>query len=162
MNYHSEFDLARISCLANPPHKLFSIRFPHRLNLINVAGDLPSNFSFHIGKVRKDDGSFSMADVMIAANDCSAVGANIISLAISCLEDASGLGCYKKQWERQFNDIYNQGILIVGSAGNTGNNRTEYPGAYGTVISVSAVDENRSWFENSTRNDQVEIAAPGV
>jgi subtilisin len=153
----------------HPPLNLFSIRshlfgkcFPHRLNLIDIAGDLPPNFSFHIGKVRKDDGSFSMADVMLAANDCVDVGANVITLAISCLEDTSGLRCYKKQWERQFNHIYNQGILIIGSAGNTGTNRTEYPGAYGTVISVSAVDENRSWFENSTRNDQVEIAAPGV
>jgi subtilisin family serine protease len=103
-----------------------------------------------------------MADVMIAADDCVAVGANIISLAISCLGDTSDRGCYKKQWKAQFDDIYNQGLLIIGSAGNTGSVSDEYPGAYQTVISVSAVNQSKLWFEESTQNDQVEIAAPGV
>jgi hypothetical protein len=130
--------------------------------VINIAENVPSNFSFHITKVRRDDGTISMADVMIAADNCVAVGANIISLAISCLEDASDGGCYKPQWKRQFNDIYNRGILIIGPAGNTGNRSMEFPGAYESVISVSAVNQSGVWYEESTRNEQVEIAAPGV
>ena len=121
-----------------------------------------SSFSFHIGKVRGNDGNISMANVMLAADDCVAAGANIISLAISCLGDASNRGCYKKQWEAQFDDIYNQGILIIGSVGNTGSIGMEYPGAYKTVLSVSAVNQSGFWFEESTQNDQTEIAAPGV
>ncbi len=138
---------------------------PHRLpNVNNIAGGVSSTFffSFHIGKVRKDDGTFSMQDVMLAAEYCVANDAKIISLAISCLGDASGRQCYKKLWNAQFEGIYNQGVLIIGSAGNTGNASLEYPGAYKTVMSVSAVTQNRSWFEYSTLNDQVEIAAPGV
>jgi hypothetical protein len=103
-----------------------------------------------------------MSNVMIAAEDCVAVGAKVISLAISCLGDASQRGCYKKQWKAQFEDIYNQGILVVGSTGNTGTKSDEYPGAYKTVISVSAVNQSGFWYEESTRNDQTEIAAPGV
>jgi serine protease len=139
-----------------------STSFSENIDVNNITGNVPSNFSFHIGKVRKDDGSFSMADVMIAADDCVANGANVISLSISCLGDTSGKRCEKKIWKAQFDDIYNQGVFIIGSAGNTGNNSTEYPSAYKTVMSVSAVYENRSWFEESTWNDQVEIAAPGV
>ena len=109
-----------------------------------------------------NDGSISMSNVMIAAEDCVAVGAKVISLAISCLEDKSNRGCYKKQWNSQFEDIYNQGILVVGSTGNTGNKSDEYPGAYKTVLSVSAVDHHGRWYKESTWNDQTEIAAPGV
>lgn len=133
--------------------------------MLNIAEDVTPEFSFHIAKVQKNDAdgsSISMADVMIAADNCVAEGANIISLAISCLQDASGEGCYKSQWERQFSEIYNRGILIIGSAGNTGNKSMEYPGAYATVVSVSAVDQSKTWYEDSTRNEQVEIAAPGV
>ena len=144
----------------HPQHTLTF--FPHILFVNNITGNVPSYFSFHIGKVRQDDGSFSMADVMIAANDCAENDANVISLAISCLEDKSNRGCYKDVWRKQFEDIYNQGILIIGSAGNTGSESMEFPGAYPTVVSVSAVYENMSWFEESTWNDQVEIAAPGV
>ena len=137
--------------------------FPRRLpNVNNIAGNVTSDFSFHIGKVRKDDGSFSMQDVMLAAEDCVAAGAKVISLAISCLEDTSGQRCFNKIWQEQFNNIYDQGVLIIGSAGNTGNNSMEYPGAYKSVISVSAVNQSGWWFEESTWNNQVEIAAPGV
>ena len=154
-----------IVCNSQPPLTFDGKRFPHRLHVLNIAENVASEFFFHIAKVQKVDGnssSISMADVMIAADNCVAVGANIISLAISCLQDASGGGCYKPQWKRQFSEIYNQGILIIGSAGNTGNKSMEFPGAYETVVSVSAVNQRRAWYENGTWNDQVEIAAPGV
>ncbi len=134
----------------------------HVNNIAENAIPNHSKFSFHIAKVRRDDGSISMADVMIAVDDCVAVGAKVISIAISCLGDTSDRRCYKKQWKTQFDDIYNQDILIIGGAGNTGNVSDEYPGAYKTVISVSAVDQSGSWYEDSTRNNQTEIAAPGV
>ena len=98
---------------------------------------------------------------MLAAKDCDA-GAKVISISISCLEDRSGRRCFKRVWKEQFESIYNQGVLIIGSAGNTGNMSMEYPGAYETVMSVSAVDQSGMWFNETTRNDQVEIAAPGV
>ncbi len=136
--------------------------------VINLAGGVvgvnpkPSNFSFHIGKVRKADGSFSMADVMLAAQDCVDVGAKVIALAISCLDDISGKGCKRKFWDMQFNKIYDYGALIIGSAGNTGSISDEYPGSYKSVMSVAAVDQSSQWYNSSTRNNQTEIAAPGV
>jgi serine protease len=133
-------------------------------NVNNITGGANSSkFSFHIGKVRReDDGDFSMADVMVAAQDCVFAGAKVISLGFSCRNDTSNRGCYKRQWDRQFRDIYNQGILIIGAAGNSGKIHDEYPGAYKAVMSVSAVNQNGLWFEESTRNNQTEIAAPGV
>ncbi len=46
--------------------------------------------------------------------------------------------------------------------GNTGNISEEYPGAYKTVMCVSAVNQSSFWFKKSTRNNQAEIAAPGL
>jgi serine protease len=62
----------------------------------------------------------------------------------------------------QFNKIYDNGVLIIGSAGNSGSISDEYPGSYKSVMSVSAVDRNSQWYNTSTRNNQTEIAAPGV
>ncbi len=103
-----------------------------------------------------------MADVMLAAQDCVDAGAKVIALAISCLDDTSGKGCKRKFWDMQFNKIYDYGVLIIGSAGNSGSISDEYPGSYKSVMSVSAVDRNSQWYNESTRNNQTEIAAPGV
>ena len=103
-----------------------------------------------------------MADVMLAAQDCVNVGAKVISLAISCLDDTAGKGCKRKFWDVQFNQIYDYGVLVVGAVGNTGMISDEYPGCYKSVMSVSAVDRSSQWYSASTRNNQTEIAAPGV
>ncbi len=83
-------------------------------------------------------------------------------MALSCLYDETGQGCYNEVYEQQFRNIYDQGVLIIGGAGNTAKTSDEYPGSYETVMSVSSVGANNLWFKESTRNAQVEISAPGV
>ena len=53
-------------------------------------------------------------------------------------------------------------VIVVASAGNTGNVNYNYPAAYPGVISVAAHDINgdRAFF--STMNDRVLVSAPGV
>jgi subtilisin family serine protease len=130
----------------------------------------PSRFSSHIGKVRLigDSQEVKFSDIMLAAQSCVDAGAKVINIGFSCatVEPRDPARCYKKDWEDQFTDIYDQGVLIIGAAGNTGEsstlfNSTEYPGGYTTVMSVSAVDANGMWHDLSTRNAQVEISAPG-
>lgn len=55
-----------------------------------------------------------------------------------------------------------QGVTVVASAGNSGDEESSYPAAYPGVISVSAVnsDDELAWF--STRHTTVDVAAPGV
>jgi len=72
-------------------------------------------------------------------------------------------GSFKSRSEsRAFADADREGILSVAAAGNDGNTRKSYPASYDAVMSVAAVDESLNLASFSQRNDQVEIAAPGV
>jgi serine protease len=62
-----------------------------------------------------------------------------------------------------FANLYNTGsVLSIAAAGNAGNTTKSYPASYPSVMSVAAVDSNKALAGFSQRNDQVEIAAPGV
>ena len=55
-----------------------------------------------------------------------------------------------------------EGIMIIGSAGNGGNEASvEYPAAFEEVIAVGAVDTSAQRTEESTTGLEVELAAPG-
>lgn len=58
---------------------------------------------------------------------------------------------------------YDQGILLVGAAGDSGNNGVEYPARYDQVMSVGAIDptDGTRW-SNSNYKDGLELMAPGV
>ena len=59
-------------------------------------------------------------------------------------------------------NAFNNGVLLVASAGNDGSSIYNYPASYDSVISVSAVDSSKNWATFSNKNDQVELSAPGV
>jgi subtilisin family serine protease len=67
-----------------------------------------------------------------------------------------------KTEEQAFNQAYGQNVLSVAAAGNAGNTSKSYPASYGSVVSVAAIDANKQLAYFSQRNDQVELAAPGV
>jgi len=92
---------------------------------------------------------------MAAVQGCIDNGATVISLSLGGTE-------YSKIEKNFYDDVYNQGVLVVAAAGNSGNSGALYPGAYGSVIAVSAVDQEGIRPDFSQCNDQVEIAGPGV
>lgn len=57
-------------------------------------------------------------------------------------------------------DAYEEGILIVASAGNNGS-AIEYPAAYDEVMAVGSVDSNGKLSTTSARGEELEIVAPG-
>jgi minor extracellular protease Epr len=62
---------------------------------------------------------------------------------------------------------YNNGILIVGAAGNHGRSNgsgdtVEYPARYSPVIAVSAIDSADRRLSNSATGSLIEVAAPGA
>jgi len=66
-----------------------------------------------------------------------------------------------------FTAAYEEGLLIVAAAGNSGNCRgvgdnVEYPARYDEVIAVAATDQNDQRPCFSSTGDQVELSAPGV
>ena len=126
-------------------------------NTAGVIGVLPNQrINLHIVKVFGDSCSWTYSSSLVAAADkCVANGSNIISMSLG--------GNVKSTFEQSaFNNYYNQGVLSVAAAGNGGNNQKSYPASYPSVISVAAIDSNKQVASFSQKNDQVELAAPGV
>ena len=128
-----------------------------------VLGVLPSaNVALHIVKVFGDDNwsggacGWSYSSSLInAAYECADAGANVINMSL-------GGGTASSTAEQGFQDLFNQGVLSVAAAGNSGNTSYSYPASYDAVISVAAIDSNKELASFSQRNDQVELSAPGV
>jgi serine protease len=124
-------------------------------NEIGVVGVSPG-VSLFIIKIFNDDGQWTLSsDLVDAIYRCRDGGAKVISMSLGGSR-ANG------RENRAFNTLYQQGILHVAAAGNAGNTSYSYPASYDSVISVAAIDETKTVAEFSQKNDQVELAAPGV
>ena len=115
----------------------------------------PEKFSFYIGKGLSDSGSGSNSGVLDAVEACVANGAKIVSMSL-------GGGGWSSAALNAYKDHYNDGVLIIAAAGNSGDSSLSYPASYPYIMSVAAVDSNKNKAVFSQYNDQVEIAAPGV
>jgi serine protease len=125
-------------------------------NDLGVVGVSP-DVSLYIVRVFGDDCSWTYeSDLINATEVCASNGADIISMSLG---GPKGRG----PWEqRQFDSLWNQGILSIAAAGNDGNTSYSYPASYGSVVSVAATDSDNAVADFSQQNDQVELAAPGV
>lgn len=124
-----------------------------------VAGVAPG-VSLHIVKVFGTDtaqgcGWAYSSSLVDAANKCQSAGAGIISMSLG--------GTIKSVLEESaFNSLYNGGMLSIAAAGNAGDTSYSYPASYQNVVSVAAVDQNDAVASFSQKNNQVDLAAPGV
>jgi len=65
--------------------------------------------------------------------------------------------------ERQVNRLHQDGVVIVAAAGNGGPRaKPAYPGAYGGVFAITAIDANRNVYRRAARGAHIDFAAPGV
>ncbi len=126
-------------------------------NSEGVVGVLPNQaINLHIVKVFGDDCSWTYTSTLInALNACQTAGANVVSMSL-------GGGGASTTEQNAFQNAYNAGILSVAAAGNAGDTTYSYPASYSSVISVAAVDSARVVASFSQKNDQVDLAAPGV
>lgn len=125
-------------------------------NTIGVVGVSPGEISIYIIKIFNDNGVWTYSsDLVDAINHCANIDANVISMSL-------GGSRSNVQERRAFDNLYNQGILHVAAAGNAGNTSFSYPASYNSVISVAAIDESLTVADFSQKNNQVELAAPGV
>jgi subtilisin family serine protease len=124
---------------------------------VGVVGVLPSKrVNLHIVKVFGDDGTWAYSSSLVAAtNKCEAAGAKVISMSLG---GASPTSAERSNFLR----LSQAGILSIAAAGNGGSTATSYPAGYASVMSVAAIDENKTLASFSQRNADVEIAAPGV
>mmetsp|Transcript_17007 Transcript_17007/g.23945 ORF Transcript_17007/g.23945 Transcript_17007/m.23945 type:complete len:585 (-) Transcript_17007:137-1891(-) len=95
------------------------------------------------------------SDIYNAATVCYNNGANIISMSLG--------GPTREGIEAElFEELANNGVMSIAAAGNSGNNRLMYPASYESVMSVAAVSRWKRHAGFSQRNEQIDIAAPGV
>lgn len=60
-----------------------------------------------------------------------------------------------------FTKAKERGIISVAAAGNSGNVEYHFPASYKDVISVASLDKNKKRSYFSTKNDMLDISAPG-
>ena len=86
---------------------------------------------------------------------------------ISIINMSLGSSTYSATFENACKSAYDKGILIVSSAGNSGNtdgtgDTVGYPAKYASVIAVAASDTNNDRAYFSSTGKAVELIAPGV
>ena len=125
-------------------------------NHLGVVGVTPGTVNLYIVRVFDDDGWWAYSsDLIDAATRCASAGANIITMSLG--------GYYASETEYvAFDQLNAQGILSIAAAGNSGNSGSFYPASYPSVISVAAIKSNKVVARFSTKNAEVDIAAPGV
>jgi len=125
-------------------------------NGIGVVGVSPGTVSLYIVRVFGNDGTWAYSSGLVdAAQRCANAGANIISMSL-------GGGAPSSLEEAAFTQLYAQGILSIAASGNSGGTDFSYPASYPAVVSVAAIDSTKNIANFSTRNNQVDVAAPGV
>lgn len=125
-------------------------------NNLGVVGVLPGTANLYIVRVFGDDGAWAYSSSLVdAADHCVSAGAKIISMSL-------GGGRKSKLEERAFDSYYAQGVLPIAAAGNDGTTDYSYPASYDSVVSVAAIDSAMTVADFSQKNNQVELAAPGV
>jgi subtilisin family serine protease len=126
-------------------------------NGVGIMGVAPDADLF-IVRVFNYNGVFRGSDVIAAAEQCRLGGATVINMSLG---GTSPVTNERKLFKRYFDQ---DGIVAVAAAGNSGHqgNAVNYPAGYPEVLSVAAVNQQGQVAYFSTRNDMVNVAAPGV
>jgi len=130
-------------------------------NTIGTVGIAPESSLYIINLFGVDGNDWVWAsDAITASEICFANGARTINMSWG----DNSAGAYDAAEETAYQDLFNQGALLIAAAGNDGDshNRPTYPAYYLDVMSVAAVDNTGARASFSTFNDRVDVAAPGV
>lgn len=79
--------------------------------------------------------------------------------------DIINLSLGSQKFSRQeldtFQQVADEGILLVAAAGNSSENTVDFPAAYAPVLAVSAIKNDSLFSSYSNHGTEVDIAAPG-
>ncbi|HET7568123.1 MAG TPA: S8 family serine peptidase [Gaiellaceae bacterium] len=103
------------------------------------------------------DGSVSgeTSQVMEGVQWLADQGCKVINMSL-------GGGDKSQAEEALYNQIRNNGTLIVVASGNDASKRASYPGRYQSVVTVGAVDSSNQLASFSNTGAQLDLVAPGV
>jgi serine protease len=118
----------------------------------------PSRFRFHIGKALNSM-TGSGSSTLTAVNGCLENGSHVINLSL-------GSSFFSTIANNAYQNAYDDGVLVVAAAGNSGNSAFSYPASFTSVMSVAAVGKSfgapeYSRVSFSQFNSQTEISGPG-
>lgn len=128
-------------------------------NTVGVIG-VAHQAELYAVKVLDNSGSGSYAGIAAGIEWAILNGMDIINMSLGGSSDSSTL--------RQYCDLaYQEGLLLVAAAGNSGNrggnnDSVGYPAKYESVIAVAAIDQNNNRASFSSTGPAVELSAPGV
>src|ERR1035438_9650684 len=69
---------------------------------------------------------------------------------------------YSQTMQQAMDWAWQQNVLVVAAAGNTGDNSLQYPGGGNHVLGVAATDSANARASFSTYGNWIKIAGPGV
>lgn len=103
------------------------------------------------------DGSVSgtTSQVMAGVQWLADQGCKVINMSL-------GGGDKSQSEEALYNQVRNNGTLIVVASGNDSAKKLSFPAAYQSVVSVGAVDRNNQLASFSNTGAQLDLVAPGV
>jgi subtilisin family serine protease len=124
----------------------------------NGAGGVGMDWNARILPVKVADGagSLSSEDWLNGLAYAAQNGARVVNMSF-------GGTTYSQAEQDAVTDAWNRGVIIVASAGNSGDNGNpvEYPAGYDHVLSVAAVGSDNLHAYYSAANRFVDITAPG-
>jgi len=107
--------------------------------------------------IAEDIGNWAMPvyNAVCGIQHATDIGADIISLSIQYYN-------YSEALEDACQYAWNNGVVLVASAGNYHGNTIAYPGKFGTVICVGAIDQNNQRCNFSNYGPEMDLVAPGT
>lgn len=123
-------------------------------NGIGTVGTAPDAQIFAV-KALDNTGSGYLSDIVEGIDWAVANKMDIVNMSLGTSSPSTAL-------EKAVNNAYNQGVLVVAAAGNSGKSTVDYPAKYSGAIAVSAVDSNLKKATFSSYGKEVFVAAPGV
>ena len=97
----------------------------------------------------------STSQVMAGVQWLADQGCKVINMSL-------GGGDKSQAEEALYNQVRNNGTLIVVASGNDSSKKVSFPGAYQSVVTVGAVDSNNQLASFSNTGAQLDLVAPGV
>ncbi len=122
-------------------------------NSIGIAGVNPNVKILNIRGFDKN-GSGEEDDIASAIIYAVKMGAKIINMSF-------GDAIYSEVLKDVIEYAYSQGIVLIGSSGNSASDLPHYPSGYNEVISVGAIQENNVLSSFSNFGSTIDLVAPG-
>ncbi|MGH7565552.1 MAG: S8 family serine peptidase [Gemmatimonadota bacterium] len=106
-------------------------------------------------RVLDSDGVGTAFQVAVGLEAARRAGARVVNLSLGMTEEADVV-------EQVIDEMEDEGVVFIASAGNRASDRRQFPAGAGDVIGVAAIDEDDRRAEFSNFGSWVSASAPGV